>query len=195
MCLHMATAEGIREIDDPAALRALAHPLRLRLLASLRITGSGTASMLARRLGESSGSTSFHLRTLARHGFVVEDEALGSARERWWRASDAGTAWSLNDPDPGRMEAGRGLTRQVARDHARWVQRFLDELPQWPQAWRETAVVSDHWAAMTPERLAALSEEVTAVIARHVAEAESGEDGAERVMVIFQAFPQRGELP
>lgn len=184
----------MKEIDDPAALRALAHPLRLRLLGSLRINGPGTASELGRRLGESSGATSFHLRTLARHGFVEEDVERGSARERWWRAASAGTSWTLSDPDPGSMEAGRALTRQVARDHGRWVEAFLDELPEWAQEWRETAVVSDQWAHMRPDRLAALASEVHDVIERHVAEA-AAEDGTQRVMIVFQAFPQSGELP
>ena len=52
---------GAREV------RALAHPLRLRMLESLQ-DGPATASMLARELGESSGATSYHLRALAAAG-------------------------------------------------------------------------------------------------------------------------------
>jgi hypothetical protein len=39
-------------VTDAAALRALAHPLRLRLLGLLRAFGPSTASRLAQRCGE-----------------------------------------------------------------------------------------------------------------------------------------------
>jgi DNA-binding transcriptional ArsR family regulator len=67
-----------------AQLRGLAHPLRLQLLHVLRAEGPATATQLARRLGESSGSTSYHLRALHRAGFVEETERR-NGRERWWQ--------------------------------------------------------------------------------------------------------------
>ena len=63
---------------------ALAHPLRFRLF-ELLVEGPSTASRLARELGEWSGSTSYHLRRLARAGAIVEAPELGTRRERWWR--------------------------------------------------------------------------------------------------------------
>jgi DNA-binding transcriptional ArsR family regulator len=69
-----------------AQLRALAHPLRLELLQVLHAEGPATASQLARRLGESSGSTSYHLRALHRVGMVEEAEQRNE-RERWWQRS------------------------------------------------------------------------------------------------------------
>lgn len=65
-------------------LRALAHPLRLQLLQVLHVEGPATASQLARRLGESSGATSYHLRALHRAGMVEEAEKR-NGRERWWQ--------------------------------------------------------------------------------------------------------------
>ena len=67
-----------------AELRALAHPLRLQLLQVLHAEGPATASQLARRLGESSGATSYHLRALHRAGMVEEAEQR-NGRERWWQ--------------------------------------------------------------------------------------------------------------
>jgi DNA-binding transcriptional ArsR family regulator len=67
-----------------AQLRGLAHPLRLQLLHVLREDGPATATQLARRLGESSGSTSYHLRALYRAGMVEEAERR-NGRERWWQ--------------------------------------------------------------------------------------------------------------
>jgi DNA-binding transcriptional ArsR family regulator len=79
----MAETLPVRQMDA-AHLRALAHPLRLQLLQVLHSEGPATATQLASRLGESSGSTSYHLRALHRAGMVEEAEQR-NARERWWR--------------------------------------------------------------------------------------------------------------
>ncbi|WP_078890541.1 ArsR/SmtB family transcription factor [Streptomyces maremycinicus] len=91
------------ELGDLAALRALAQPRRQRMLEHLTRQGPATSATLARALGLNTGSTSYHLRELARYGFVEETDA-GQAtlrgenpaevrraepsthRERWWRA-------------------------------------------------------------------------------------------------------------
>jgi DNA-binding transcriptional ArsR family regulator len=70
---------------EVSAMRALSHPLRLELFERLRTEGPATASLLAQRVGESSGATSYHLRQLARYGFVEEDMRDAKGRERWWR--------------------------------------------------------------------------------------------------------------
>ena len=85
------------QVTDVRALRALAHPLRNRLLGQLRLDGPATASQLGRVVGESSGSTSYHLRQLAAYGFVEEVEGQGTARERWWRARHRMTSWQAAD--------------------------------------------------------------------------------------------------
>nr|WP_304455521.1 helix-turn-helix domain-containing protein [Nocardiopsis sp. YSL2] len=88
---------------DALALRGLAHPLRGRLLEELGRNGPATATLLGRRLGESSGSTSYHLRQLSRYGFIDEDPGHTGGRERWWRLRPGG--WSvagtefLRDPE------------------------------------------------------------------------------------------------
>src|SRR5436190_19429252 len=65
-----------------SAMWALAHPIRFRIWEVLR-EGPATASQLGRRLGESRGSMSYHLRTLASTGVIEEDAARGTRRERW----------------------------------------------------------------------------------------------------------------
>ena len=66
------TREITRIVPDATALKALTHPLRLRMLGMLRIDGPATATGLAERLGLNSGATSYHLRQLAQHGFIEE---------------------------------------------------------------------------------------------------------------------------
>src|SRR5699024_8121235 len=66
----------------PEALKGLAHPLRVAIFDELSTFGPQTATRLAQRLGESSGATSYHLRQLARHGFIRVAEGMGSRREK-----------------------------------------------------------------------------------------------------------------
>lgn len=111
-----------RVVDGPETLKALAHPVRINALAELRRSGPATASELARTLGESSGSLSYHLRQLERYGFVTDDVAR-DARERRWRATTQLTELpsALSETPEGRsaMAVVRGvqqeyLARQLA---------------------------------------------------------------------------------
>ncbi|MHB8275174.1 MAG: winged helix-turn-helix domain-containing protein, partial [Dermatophilaceae bacterium] len=68
---------------DRAALAVLAHPLRSRLLAELRVSGPATATTLAAVLQTNSGATSYHLRKLAQVALVV-DSGEGRGRRRLW---------------------------------------------------------------------------------------------------------------
>ncbi|MWA14043.1 ArsR/SmtB family transcription factor [Streptomyces sp. BA2] len=74
------------ELSDLRVLKALAQPRRQQMLQHLTVHGPATSATLARALGLNTGATSYHLRELARYGFVEETEGTGHARERWWRA-------------------------------------------------------------------------------------------------------------
>lgn len=182
----------LRNVDDAQVLRAMAHPLRQRLIGSLRKQGPATASELARRLGESSGATSYHLRILAKYGFVEDDAERNRGRERWWRAVDEGMQWSLDTDDPGLIEADRALGQQLVSEHERWLRRWHDELPGWDRGWRAASNSTDQWFELTPSELRALSDEVLAVFERY-ADRRVPRDGTERAIVLFYAFPERRE--
>ena len=180
----------LRTVDDAQVLRAMAHPLRQRLIGSLRKQGPGTASELGRRLGESSGATSYHLRILAKYGFVEDDPGRNRRRERWWRAVDEGMEWSLDTDDPGLIEADRALGHQLVSEQARWLRRWHDELPEWDRGWRAASNSTDQWFELTPAELRALSDEVLAVLERY-SDRRVPRDGTERVIALFYAFPER----
>jgi DNA-binding transcriptional ArsR family regulator len=112
---------------DVAAVRALTHPLRLELLDLLRFEGPSTATLLARRVGESSGATSYHLRQLARYGYIEEERRSG--RERWWRQRERQVAI----PEGGGQSSHTLLAELLSRE-AHALERFLTErsrLPEW----------------------------------------------------------------
>ena len=81
----MSKPHSRREITDLGSLKLLAHPMRYRVMDRLR-QGPATSTTLARALGLNTGVTSYHLRQMAKHGFIEEVPELSRGRERWWRA-------------------------------------------------------------------------------------------------------------
>ena len=125
-------------------VRALAHPLRLRMLESLA-DAPATASMLARELGESSGATSYHLRALAAAGLILEDFDRRKGRERWWKRDPerVGLISSAPAEDPEYDAAVAQLeSTMVGRDEDA-LRRYVHQRREGEHSdsWRETAFI------------------------------------------------------
>lgn len=146
-----------RAESDPARIRALAHPLRLRLLDLLDAEGDLTATQCAARTGESVASCSFHLHTLARHGYV--EAAPPRGRERPWRSVRERP--SRYDPAlPGSLRAVAEVARLTVDKEVDRLHRWLDAAPREADEWLLASGLhsSSFWA--TSEELRALSAEV-----------------------------------
>jgi hypothetical protein len=191
----MAESRELR-LTEVGTLRAMAHPLRMRILGSLRVDGPATSAMLARRLDTDSGQTSHHLRQLARFGFVVEAPDLGKGsrgRERWWRAGHDSTSWEhLADLGPEGAEAVRAFENVAHRVWAQMLSQYRVQAgrEEWSPAWVEAAASGDFPIRTTPEGLAALLAELRVVIARHDLGEQAGPD-AETVVLLLHGFPRR----
>ena len=181
-----------RVVDDVDALRAFVHPLRLRLLGLLRLDGPATASELARRLGESSGSTSYHLRQLARFGFVEDDPAQASKRERVWKAAHRGIRVPGESfvGDAEKWEVVNRLAHQQIGAWLRAANAFLADPQSWSQEWIGAATTDDWRLRISPERQRALNEEIEAIVDRYHAESRE-QPGGEIVTMFFGAVPVR----
>ena len=182
-----------KRIDDVETLRAFAHPLRMKLLGKLRLDGPATASELGRHLGESSGSTSYHLRQLERFGFVVEDEEQPSRRERRWRAAHDLTSWRTSDF----ADSEAGLAADAAIRQFQ-MQNLIDEVRRWEREewgpeWLDAAEHSDIPLFLRAEDVRALSDELAAVIRRYAEHPRPGDDPqAARVMLHLLSIPSKG---
>ena len=174
---------------DVAQLRALAHPLRSRLLGALRFHGPATSTALAARLGTNSGATSYHLRQLAEVGLVEDDPDHPGGRDRWWRSAHDATSWRSAEiaDDPDARAAGDWLLRHQAQLSAGWLHDWLEARDDWSGDWRDAADQSDYHLDLTADGLRSLMNDLHAVLRRH-RDAEV-EPGAERVTVLLQAFP------
>ncbi len=175
------------------SLKGLAHPLRLRLLGELNARGAATASQLGEALGESSGTTSYHLRQLHRHGFVEEDPEQGSGRERVWIPRRGG--WKLpafdlaEDPDSA-SAVDLVLRAQLHADQQRIVEAMANAR-SWPAPWREVTTRRDAYVTVDPEQLGRLRAELDELLDRY-READPG-PGARRVSVVYSLIPTEHE--
>ncbi|MGH4032770.1 ArsR/SmtB family transcription factor [Actinomycetota bacterium Odt1-20B] len=178
---------------DARSLRGLAHPLRMRLLSSLRINGPATASQLAARLGESSGSTSYHLRQLAEYGFIEDDPEHGKGRERWWRSAHQGTRFDdelSRDPDPAVRGAAQLYLHAVASRYSQELTTWVGTKDEWPDEWTESADMSDAMLRLTPALTAELRDKLHQVIeAYRPLEKDKDDPQAALVRVQTQLFP------
>lgn len=172
-------------------LKALTHPVRVRMLALLRIDGPATATMLAARLGLNTGATSYHLRQLAGHGFIVEDEGRGNARDRWWRAAHSATHAETAALPAGSEETFDAYLQGVVTMYAQLLQQAVEERPLLPRAWREVETFSDFRVRMTPERAAEVRERLGDLIDSLQ---DSDDPAAESVVLQLSLFPQPGRL-
>ncbi|UTT60267.1 winged helix-turn-helix domain-containing protein [Cellulosimicrobium cellulans] len=146
-------------VQDPAALRAIAHPLRQRILMELAVLGHARAADLARATGEPANSVSFHLRVLARAGMIVEaPEHARDRRDRVWK--NVAQSYAV---EPGAPDA----VRHVVRPALAWAEEtFRRGSATGP---REDRILALSTLALTPEQAAAMTREVEELIERWTA--------------------------
>jgi DNA-binding transcriptional ArsR family regulator len=181
------------ELRDPRALRALAHPSRLRLLEHLAYAGAATATELAEQVGESPANCSWHLRQLARYGFV-EETGGGVGRQRPWRLVPEVRSWDRDgtaEPDLARAgDAAMGvlLDGEVAalRD---WLKRRREE----PVAWRQAAFVDLAFTWLTRDELAEIERQITGLLTQQPNRLDPADrpPGAQPVRLVAWGFPAR----
>jgi len=157
-------------------MRALAHPTRLALLDHLHAVGQATATECAAVLDDSPSALSYHLRALARWGFVAEGEG-GVGRERPWRA----VATRIEFPDDS-LESTVLRDELVARTQARARAALQAPLPP---RWRRAAQTSSAQLELTPSELERLGEEFEELLDRY--RGRGRRRGARSIVVSFQA--------
>lgn len=190
------------ESEAPAAvdldsLKALAHPLRVRILHVLTTRGPQTASSLATALGESTGSTSYHLRQLEAKGYIAEDADRGTARERWWRrAIDQVEVWTkeLADAPEGRAATATVLGAWTQHDAALLAAYIAGGEERYDETTLDAARVSSRAATLPASELRRLTRDVERLIRERLAAAAAAspadpDEPVHRIQIQFNAFP------
>jgi len=181
------------ELRDAHALRALAHPTRLKLVGLLRLQGPMTATQAARELGETPQRCTFHLGQLAKYG-LVEEAGGGHGRERPWRATAAFTSWPNVMTEQEAATAGQVLEAVVAEQHFEGVRGWIERKHEEPKEWQEAAQLNDAALYLTAAELEELGRDIWSLFDRYLARGEHPElrpDGARPVTILNLAFPRR----
>ncbi|HEY9291646.1 MAG TPA: helix-turn-helix domain-containing protein [Microlunatus sp.] len=185
---------------DVSQLKALAHPVRMRMLGMLRLDGPATATQLAQRLGLNSGATSYHLRQLAQHGYIEEDGERGNKRDRWWRASHESThlGAAKRPESPADRDAIEAFWQALAIAHLDTLSAGMREHAELPDAWAEVSDSSDWAIWLTPDQADELLTKVHAVLDetlhRAPADADDAPADAEQFLIQVHGFPRPGRV-
>jgi DNA-binding transcriptional ArsR family regulator len=153
----------LRELSDARTIRALAHPVRLALLDALHLEGPLTATQAGEYIGESPTTCSFHLRQLAKYGFV-EEAGGGKGRSRPWRRTSEGLRYSSDHDDPETELAAQALARLSRERELGRLQTWLETSQSYPREWRDAAAHGEFVMWMTPQELAELNDELVELL-------------------------------
>jgi hypothetical protein len=183
-------------ITDPTVIRALAHPVRMGLIELFGVRETLTATQASEALGESPANCAFHLRTLAKYGFV-EEAGGGRGRERPWKASTKSIRIRLRSSDLESEQAhvAAGALEQVWHD--RWYSRVREAFTTraWSPEWEDASGSSQVLAFLTPDELRVMRDEITAIVSRHLDERRvdpaKRPAGALPVEIVSFAYPRR----
>jgi DNA-binding transcriptional ArsR family regulator len=155
-----------REVADPRAMRALAHPVRLALLDALGVRGPLTATEAGEAIGESPTTCSFHLRQLAKYGFV-EEAGRGAGRRRPWRLAHVGLHFSDVHEDAATATAATALDGVLRERRIGRMRAGMEARARQPREWQEVTGASQFLLHVTPAELRALDGEITGLLMRH----------------------------
>ncbi|HET7385115.1 MAG TPA: helix-turn-helix domain-containing protein [Nocardioidaceae bacterium] len=188
-----------RRVQDAAALKALAHPLRVALLGALVTEGPMTATQAAELLDESPSNCSWHLRKLAEHGFVREARGSGSGRNRPWQAVSEGLEWgdpddadASSEPDAATRMAGDALTDVLLERELQRFRAARAERDREPKQWREATGLVQSAMWMTAEETAQARQEIQEVLMRYgdrYADHDRRPEGARLISMVAWLVP------
>lgn len=187
-------AGGPRLVDDVRALRALAHPVRLGLIEHLTVDGPLTATEASAKVGTSPSACSFHLRQLAKYGFV-EETGEGTGRRRPWRVTRLGVSFDPDAADPAVARAGSEVLSLLRERQLERYRGWRATRGGWSDAWRAAAVDDEFAYWLTPDELAVLGAELEAKLLaigrERLADPALRPEGALPVELLLLAYPMR----
>jgi hypothetical protein len=145
------------QLTDPRMMRALAHPARMAIWQHLGLEGAATATECAAVAGLSPSACSYHLRTLARYGFVEEDLAHSAdGRERPWRVKIVAFNVPSGAGSPALRDAARLLSESALASAEELRDSYRDRESEYPADWQEALGTNYDVLHATPEEIITL---------------------------------------
>jgi DNA-binding transcriptional ArsR family regulator len=176
---------------DPRILRAVAHPVRNRILAELEAVGPLRAADVARLVGLPANQASFHLRQLAKYGVVeAAPELARDRRDRVWRL--VGDELVVDVAEIERAPGGKAAAQVWRRQAAAAAHELVDRAYGAVLDDAANGTVLEASIRLTPEEAKAFTRELNGVVTRWNSRSrERGEEsGTYMLMSILQRYPE-----
>ncbi len=183
-----------RTVHDPTVLRAIAHPVRNRILGELSAQGPLRAADLSRELGVPANQASFHLRQLAKYGLV--EEAVGEGRDRrdrvWRLVDEQGLDLDLGELE--KQPGGKAASTVFRSQAAAWAHALVDAAYAGEKEAGVRRSITDQTVRLTQDEAAALVEEISDVVASWAARTRGRDPGRRTYsfLSILQPLPDSG---
>lgn len=158
--------KGRKTISDPKELRALAHPLRVRLLHLIGQEGALTATQCAAAVGESVANCSYHLNQLAKYDYIKPAEG-GQGRERPWEMVHEGHGWTTVGLDPEATVAAEAASNTMLDFAIDTIRERFQMARLEPEEWQNALGLSHSNEFLTPAELVAVSKEFQEILRRY----------------------------
>ncbi len=151
-------------VHDPTVLRAIAHPVRNRILGELSAQGPLRAADLSQELGIPANKASFHLRQLAKYGLV--EEAVGEGRDRrdrvWRLVEEEGLDVNLGELE--KQPGGKAAAAVFRSQSEKWAHAVVDAAYAKEKAPGIHRSITDQTLRLTKEEARELGLELNAVL-------------------------------
>ncbi len=186
-----------RELTDARVMRAMAHPLRLQILELLQSVGPMTATQLSERLGESPANCSFHLRTLAKYGFV-EEAPGGTGRQRPWQRVPQTVSVKKADLEPEANVALQALDRVLREREAAQIDRWVATQATYPKLWQQSWFSRMGISRLTADELREVGDKLEQMLEPYYERDAAGKAPEDALPVWLSAYgfpvaPERGQ--
>lgn len=173
-------------------MRALTHPVRIALIEALLAGGTLTATEAGEQIGEPTVTCSFHLRQLAKYGFV-EEAGGGRGRARPWRMTSSGVELAGSYEDPRSQLAARALLSMIRDRQLSRYRSWLETRASYPEDWQSAAGDLAYLSYLTSGELSQVKEDLQALItsrfAGRLADPSVRPPGAAPVELLLFAYP------
>ena len=176
--------------DLKAFYKALANPVRRDILTYLGKHGEANSTSVAKALGESTGTTSYHLRKLADLELIEELVGRGDGRERWWksRSKDIYTPPGLDLAPDERAAMLKLGALKMSHDLGLLTRAYAgyDSSEGWNQIYRAGL-------HLTKEQVTSFVEEYQNLVWKYATEPGQHPEGSRSVAVRFIVVPDEDE--
>lgn len=155
-------SENTTPPDTVAMLKVISHPIRMRILGTLRVDGPQNVGSISEHIHEAPGVTSYHLSLLEKNQLAHKVPSPdGDSRSSWWEASQTHTTVHASEASAESLDLFR---RSAALNHHMAYERYLDHIDEIEPEWREVLTSDDHILTLSPEQTRGLIQDMNAVI-------------------------------